>query len=255
MIRTWQPSLLFWSVFRSGILFALVVHAALTGNGQFDTLARSAPAPHGKAVKWVLPAALTGVGIYAAIDHSIIDRYGIRNWRNHNFADFRTRADDGLAFLPVAAAYALNLCGIKSKHDFLNRTMILFKSEAMMLVLVHSLKSLTGVERPDGSDRQAFPSGHTAQAFLAANFLHHEYGSRNTWYSIAGYTLAAGVGAFRILNNKHWVSDVMAGAGIGLLCSELAYHTHRYRWGKKGTWTVWPYWERGRAGCTTLIRL
>lgn len=240
--------------FRQGTASFIFLLACLAGFCQSDTVTRYPQPRRANAITWVVPGALTGLGIYGALDHALADR-PVRDWRNQHHPGFKTRADDVMPFLPMAAVYALDLFGIKGTHDFPDRTAILLKSEAMMLVLVYTLKSVTRVERPDGSNRQSFPSGHTAQAFLAANFLHHEYGRRNVWYSVAGYTVAASVGALRIVNNKHWVSDVLAGAGIGMLCSELAYHSHRYRLGKKVPWTASPYWGRGSAGIYASIRL
>ena len=76
---------------------------------------------------------------------------------------------------------------------------------------------------PDGSTRNSFPSGHTATAFMTATMLHKEYGHRSPWYSIGGYTLATLTGVTRQLNNRHWMSDVMVGAGIGILATEFGY--------------------------------
>ena len=61
-------------------------------------------------------------------------------------------------------------------------------------------------------------------AFMAATMLHKEYGTtRSPWYSIGGYTVATAAAVSRMLNNKHWLSDVMVGAGIGILSTEVGY--------------------------------
>ena len=61
-------------------------------------------------------------------------------------------------------------------------------------------------------------------AFMAATMLHKEYGTtRSPWYSIGGYTVATATAVSRMLNNKHWLSDVMVGAGIGILSTEVGY--------------------------------
>jgi membrane-associated phospholipid phosphatase len=147
---------------------------------------------------------------------------------------------------PVAIVYGLNIAGIKGKHDFKNRTLLLVKSEAIMLVLTYSLKGLTNVPRPDASDVESFPSGHTAQAFATATFMAKEYGDQSIWYTVGAYGIATTVGAMRILNNRHWVSDVFAGAGIGILSTNLAYLTHRYRWKKKPSQlTIIPSYASG----------
>ncbi len=67
--------------------------------------------------------------------------------------------------------------------------------------------------------------------------------------------MATGVGAMRVMNNRHWISDVMVGAGIGILSTNLAYLTHRYRWGKKkngGQTTVIPSYD-GQTGMVNII--
>ena len=69
----------------------------------------------------------------------------------------------------------------------------------------------------------SFPSGHTATAFMAATMFHKEYGIRSPWYSVAGYTIATATAYSRLLNNRHWISDVLAGAGIGIISTELGY--------------------------------
>lgn len=88
---------------------------------------------------------------------------------------------------------------------------------------VLGLKSVTNVERPDGSSNNSFPSGHTATAFAGAEFLWQEYKDQSIWYGIAGYVVATGTGLFRIYNDRHWLTDVAAGAGIGILCTKTAY--------------------------------
>jgi membrane-associated phospholipid phosphatase len=115
----------------------------------------------------------------------------------------------------------------------------------MMTVIVRVLKNSTDVTRPGGTNHQSFPSGHTAQAFVAATFLHKEFGDKSVWYSIGAYTMASTVGALRIMNNKHWISDVLAGAGIGILSTNMAYATHKYKWGKRPNLVALPTYSNG----------
>jgi membrane-associated phospholipid phosphatase len=87
------------------------------------------------------------------------------------------------------------------------------------MVLVQSLKSITHVERSNRSGYPSLPSGHTAEVFQLAAILDMEYQDVSPWISVCGYAVAAATGTLRMLNNKHWISDVLVGAGIGIFCT------------------------------------
>jgi membrane-associated phospholipid phosphatase len=194
----------------------------------------------------VAPAAFIAAGLAVDNNHFFLSRRDVLNARNRDFPNFHTTADNYLQYAPALAVYGLVLGGVKGQNNLANQTAILIKTELLLSVITVSLKNTTHVRRPDGSNDQSFPSGHTTQAFAAATFLHREYGYVSVWYSIGGYTVATAVGALRILNNKHWLSDVLAGAGFGILSANLVYLTHQYRWGKKnGHAMIMPTYERG----------
>jgi membrane-associated phospholipid phosphatase len=129
----------------------------------------------------------------------------------------------------MVSVTGLNWSGVKPKHDYYNRTLMLIKSEIIMVGLVYGLKYSTHQLRPDSSDYLSLPSGHTAQAFLSAAILDKEFRDRSIFYSIAGYATASAVGVLRILNNRHWTPDVLIGAAVGILSVNMVYMTHRYR--------------------------
>jgi membrane-associated phospholipid phosphatase len=145
---------------------------------------------------------------------------------------FHTTADNYLQFVPIAAMFGLKFAGVKSRSDLLNQAIITAKSELLVTLLVTSLKSFTHVMRPDGSADNSMPSGHTAQAFASATLLDMEYRETSPWISVGGYLCATATGFFRVANNRHWASDVLVGAGIGIASVKLVYLTHKYRWGK-----------------------
>ncbi|MBC7868474.1 MAG: phosphatase PAP2 family protein, partial [Gloeobacteraceae cyanobacterium ES-bin-316] len=93
----------------------------------------------------------------------------------------------------------------------------------MLTTTIFSVKKISQQLRPDGSNYFSFPSGHTAEAFASAEFLYQEYKNVSPWYGVAGYAMAATTGYLRMYNNKHWLGDVMAGAGIGILSTKVAY--------------------------------
>jgi membrane-associated phospholipid phosphatase len=197
---------------------------------------------------FALPIGLIGAGTYITLDNGFINRYKIRDERNKHFANFHTSMDNYLLYTPILAVYGLNALGIKGKNDFTNRSLLLVKSELIMYVLTFSTKGLAEVTRPDNSDNKSFPSGHTAQAFAAATFMAKEYGDKSVWYSVGAYSVATTVGVLRILNNRHWISDVLTGAGIGILSTNIAYMTHRYRWKNKNAIAFMPTYSKGAPG-------
>jgi membrane-associated phospholipid phosphatase len=134
-----------------------------------------------------------------------------------------TKIDDYLVLSPAAAVYGLNVLGVQGKNNFLDRSVVLSTSFLIAYPLVFSTKELTHVLRPDGSTYNSFPSGHTAYAFACAEFMRVEYQDRSIWYGVAGYAAATTVAGLRIYNNRHWFSDVAAGAGVGILSTTLAY--------------------------------
>src|SRR6185503_15547473 len=113
--------------------------------------------------------------------------------------------------------------GVKSRNTWYNQATMFFLANALNGLLTKRIKHNTHVMRPDASDKLSFPSAHTSSAFVAAEMLHQEFKEQSPWISIAGYTMASAVGALRIMNNKHWLSDVAAGAGVGILSVRLTY--------------------------------
>lgn len=187
----------------------------------------------------ILPSVMLGTGIVALeSDWMKYQNREVRDELQENI-DRRFTIDDFSQYLPMASVYALNRAGVKGKHNFRDRTIILGTAALIMATSVNVLKYTTRVERPDGSTRNSFPSGHTATAFVGAEFLRREYWDVSPWIGVAGYVVAAGTGYFRLHNNRHWLSDVIAGAGIGILSTEAAY----WLYPKVSKWVLPKQWE------------
>ncbi len=131
--------------------------------------------------------------------------------------------DNYLMFAPALTVYALNIAGVHGKHNFKDRTILLLLSNAIAQSVVFSTKGWTHELRPSGNDYFSFPSGHTAEAFANAEFMRMEYKDVSTWYVVGGYAMATATGMLRMYNNAHWMSDVIAGAGVGMASTRLAY--------------------------------
>lgn len=170
-----------------------------------------------------------------------------------------TRIDDYLRYVPALSVYGLNAVGIKGKNNFRDRTVILGMSQLIMSAIVFPVKKFSTETRPDGSDRFSFPSGHTACAFAGAEFLRQEYKDVSPWYGVAGYAIAGATGYLRMYNNKHWMSDVIAGAGVGILSTRLAYWLYpgikrTFFKDKEVNTVVMPTYSNGAAGISLVHR-
>ncbi len=138
--------------------------------------------------------------------------------------DDKMTIDDFSQYSPFISVYLLNSLGIQGEHNFKDRTIILGTAYAIMGATVLTLKATVDVMRPDASSNNSFPSGHTATAFMGAEFLYQEYKEQSLLYGVSGYAVALGTGIFRMLNERHWVTDVAAGAGFGMLSTKISYY-------------------------------
>ncbi|MBO4892264.1 MAG: phosphatase PAP2 family protein [Prevotella sp.] len=138
--------------------------------------------------------------------------------------DFKTGIDDYTQFFGPAMVVGLKLGGYEGRSDWPRLLASAAMSYGIMAGFVNGIKYTAKEMRPDGSTANSWPSGHTATAFVGASLLHKEYGlTRSPWWSVAGYGVATATGVMRVLNNRHWISDVMSGAGIGIMSTELGY--------------------------------
>jgi len=192
--------------------------------------------------KAILPTGLIAMGLItmAVPSHTALSKYTIHDTMHGWNPSFHTTADNYLQYAPALITLGLSAAGLKGRNDLLNQSLILAKSELLMSLVVQGIKRTSKVERPYGPVYTSFPSGHTAQAFLSATFLAKEYGHISPWISVGGYVTATGVGVLRMMNNKHWISDVLAGAGVGILSVEFVYLTHQHRWGRKDNLVFMP---------------
>jgi membrane-associated phospholipid phosphatase len=100
-------------------------------------------------------------------------------------------------------------------HDADGRSQF-YKSFFTNLAVTYALKNTVDKTRPDGSDEESFPSGHTSVAFQGAAFIHKRYGIK---YAIPAYLGATFVAWSRVESDNHYTVDVLAGAAIGVVSS------------------------------------
>ncbi|MDQ1087944.1 phosphatase PAP2 family protein [Siphonobacter sp. SORGH_AS_1065] len=147
----------------------------------------------------------------------------IRRSVRQEFPNFQTKADNYLEFVPTLVPLSLGALGVKGKHAFKDQLVLMVLSQGVANSLSYGLKRIIQYPRPNGDDNLSFPSGHTSVAFTGAAVLSKEYGEQSVWYSIAGYGIATSVAGMRVLNDKHWVADVLFSAGLGIASTEAVY--------------------------------
>ncbi|MCF6213256.1 MAG: phosphatase PAP2 family protein [Flavobacteriaceae bacterium] len=171
--------------------------------------------------KEIVPLSLIGAGIYVNYANGSLGKVRLQDNIQRGL-NFRTRADDFLQFAPIGVLGLADVLGLKTANNIKIQTKNIVLITAANYVIVKTLKIATNETRPNGS-KHSFPSGHTSQAFAMAGILRHELKESYPVLSYSGYLFATTTGAFRVLNNKHWVSDVLVGAGVGMLVSDVFY--------------------------------
>lgn len=207
------------------------------------------PTPERPHTFWGLRTVQMGAGLVGAgVVLSAADLQ-TRELRTDYLPSFRYHYDDYLQFSPLALTYGLKLCGVEGRSSWERLALSNGLSAGLMLSTVYAVKYGLGRLRPDGSTYNSFPSGHTAMAFTAATILHKEYGTTlSPWWSVAGYSLATVTGISRSLNNRHWLSDIVVGAGVGILSTELGYWITDKILGSRGIILPSDEWEPVRIG-------
>lgn len=175
-------------------------------------------------ISWVgVPLFVAGI-IAKGEKKSFRQDYNSKYSNTRLLTSFKTHIDDYTQFFGPAMTLGLKVGGVEGRSQWGRMLASAGMSYALMAGFVNSIKYTAKELRPDGSTRNSWPSGHTATSFVGATILHKEYGlTRSPWYSVAGYSVATATGIMRVLNNRHWVSDVLSGAGIGIMSGELAY--------------------------------
>ncbi len=134
-----------------------------------------------------------------------------------------TTFDNYLQYSPAALMLGLKTFGVEGRSSWGRMLVSAGLATGIVSLTVDVAKKAANEKRPDSNASNSLPSGHTATAFMAASLLHKEYGGVSRWYSIAGYTAATATGILRVRNDRHWISDVLVGAGIGVISTELGY--------------------------------
>jgi membrane-associated phospholipid phosphatase len=240
-----------WNIY---LTISLVIFSRLPGFAQDnDSVFRLTTK---EVVGLAVPAAMITYGVISLGNNGIRKfDYTTRDYLLKKNVKLDTGLDHYLQFSPAVLAFGLKAAGVKSRHSATDMALLYALSNVVNGAMVHGTRLVAPRKRPDGSKRPSFPSGHASTAFVAAEFLHQEYNDRSVWLSVGGYGMASLIGVARIGKNRHWVSDVVAGAGMGILSTQLVYWAYPYLQqaigsaGKKKTVAIiFPCYNEGNWG-------
>ena len=219
---------------------------------------------HSHSQKWsyIVPAGMVVYGFSSFVIPPIrnIDYYIAGRIRT-SAPNFNSTIDDYLQIAPAVLVYGLNFAGDKGKNGFVDRSALLALS-GVILTGVDGLKFVMHRDRPYSHDPLSFPSGHSGAAFLTAEFLAEEYSDKSPVYSVIGYSFAVTTSIMRLYNREHWFSDIVAGAGFGILSVKAAYWvypyirkalTHKDKHGRSTM--VMPSFQYGATGIALAMQL
>lgn len=171
--------------------------------------------------KSIVPLTLAGISLSL---NTIETKTKIQNSILKPFNGYETTLDDYLQYAPIATMYTADLLKIKAKNSVWNQTKYLAMSEFFTSGIVQILKYSLKIQRPNNGAFNSFPSGHTSQAFVTSQVLFNEFYQTNKVIAFSGILMSTTTGSLRVINNRHWVPDVLMGAGIGILVTNLIYH-------------------------------
>ena len=182
-----------------------------------DTLAH---APAFRATQLIAPAVLSSAGLAVHfLGHESME-IPTRNYIQNDLRKDSQFLDIGAytQYVPVAAHISLGLVGVPSRHAFVDRCIEASISYVFCLGSGYLIKKAFNSERPGGGEFDSFPSGHAIKAFTGAELLRMDYG----WaWGGGGYALAAFTSAERLWGDCHWLGDILAGAGWGILSAHV----------------------------------
>ncbi|MFT5970754.1 MAG: membrane-associated phospholipid phosphatase [Flavobacteriales bacterium] len=183
--------------------------------GQISFAQQSDEQPSWSMKQEIAPLALITIG-------SILLLSNIDSLVQKNIYKTTTDLDDYTQWAPIGIMYALDAFKVPAKNSVQTQTAYFGIATISNAILVHGLKNITHRTRPSNA-KHSFPSGHTSQAFVSATVFWHEFKDTNPILASSAYVFATATGIMRMVNNKHWFTDVVVGAGVGILVTDLLY--------------------------------
>ena len=222
-ITKWFSLLLIFN-FNSQILSAQTLSATNQSNSDTAAYRKEAKGHYLKPTALIVPGAFliyTGlkpfIGGIKKLDDTIYENV------KANHPGFHTNAEDYLMWAPSASIYLLDALKVKTKHNFKEHLILDAGSILITGGIGYAMRLVSRNINAYATQGTKFPSGHTANAFRGAEILHQELKNNNEILSYSGYLAATAVGVIRIYNKDHLLTEVLAGAGLGILSTKLTY--------------------------------
>ncbi|MEO9021911.1 MAG: phosphatase PAP2 family protein [Ginsengibacter sp.] len=153
---------------------------------------------------------------------STLDRRIMYNVQQR-YPNFHTNAADYIIWIPSASVYAMDALQVKTEHNFKEHLIIDAGSILVTGAFGYGMRIISRNIKVYNEEGTKFPSGHTANVFRGAEILHQELKKDHPVVSYSGYVAAVGVGLLRIYDKDHLLTEVLAGAGLGILSTKLTY--------------------------------
>ena len=189
-----------------------------------DTLQTGCTARYLKSSVFIIPGAfLVYSGLKPFVNGIQKADDSLYEHMRERYAGFHTNAENYLMWVPSASVYTLDAFHIKTQHNFKEHLMLDASSVVITGGIGYAMRLISKHISAYNTYHTRFPSGHTANAFRSAEFFHQELKKINPLLSYSGYLVAATVGVLRIYNKDHLLTEVFAGAGLGILSTKFTY--------------------------------
>lgn len=213
-----------YSVMKTLLFFTFLCSISLKSQVLEDSLKSDNVMLKDKGLKFkeiILPSSLIVFG--TLLSGSSFEKKIAYSINKGSVGRFNIPMDDYIQYIPLAEIYTANFIGVKSENHWFDQTKYLLIANIITSMITHLGKNIINKQRPNGSNH-AFPSGHTSFSFVNSSVLYEEYKDTSSLLAYSGFGISTLVGGLRIMNNKHWFSDVIVGAGVGILVAKLVYY-------------------------------
>lgn len=146
----------------------------------------------------------------------------VKNNFNGSYTILSPKIERLLKWVPMVSVLLTNAERMGTKEELTKRVKIIALSETILNGLLTPLKKWIARRRPDSFRLDSFPSAQTATSFMGAEILHQACKEKLPALQMAGYTIAVATAAISVYKKKHWLSDVVAGAIIGIAAAKIA---------------------------------